>query len=79
VPGGGCAGGLSCGFLAPMVTVPVVLPYLLAPRVTHSTAGLRSRLVADASGRLRSSATRDRSAGRARQGRSSPEDGLQTQ
>jgi hypothetical protein len=51
VPGGDCAGGLSCGFLAPMVTVRARwTPLPAGSACTHRTAGLRSRLVADACG-----------------------------
>jgi hypothetical protein len=67
-PGNGCAGRLTCDSLLPVVTARARwTPHLRGPRVPTVYRGgpVRSRTPAA----LRSSATRDRSAGRARQGR----------
>jgi hypothetical protein len=70
VPGGACAGGLTCGSLAPVVTArarcsPLPAGSACTHRVPAGSGPVRSRTPPA----LRSSATRDRSAGRARQGR----------
>ena len=74
LPGGGCAGCLTCGSLAPVVTAgarcsPLPAGSACTQRVPARSGPVRSRTPPA----LRSSATRDRSAGRARQGRSLPQ------
>jgi hypothetical protein len=64
VPGGGCAGGLSCGSLAPLVTArarcaPLPAGFACTHRVQAGSGPVRSRTPPA----LRSSATRERPAG----------------
>ena len=69
VPGGGCAGGLTCGSLAPVVTARArCAPLPAGSACTHRVPAGSGPVWSRTPLALRSSATRDRSAGRVRQG-----------